>query len=65
MTWNNQVFLVRGPVEMPISLTIEDIFDGVVDPSRQGTDRLSFDITSLRDIITGMGFDLAGLTPVP
>ena len=63
--WSNRILPVRGPVERPIYLTRADIFDGVVEPGRQGTDRLEFDLTSLRDTITTMGLNTVGLTPAP
>ncbi|KAJ5781747.1 uncharacterized protein N7518_010230 [Penicillium psychrosexuale] len=65
MIWSNRIFPVRGPVERPIYLTREDIFDGVVEPGRQGTDCLDFDLTSLRDMITEMGLNTVGLIPAP
>lgn len=65
MVWSNRIFPVRGPVERPIYLTREDIFDGVVEPGRQGTDRLDLDLTSLRDIIVETGLDAVGLIPAP
>ncbi|KAJ5188749.1 hypothetical protein N7491_005070 [Penicillium cf. griseofulvum] len=65
MIWNNRIFPVHGPFERPIYLTKDDLLNGAIASSSQGTDRLEFDITSLREIITKMGLNLVGLTPLP
>ncbi|KAJ5138743.1 uncharacterized protein N7515_003591 [Penicillium bovifimosum] len=65
MIWSNRIFPVHGPFEQPMYLTKDDLLNGAIDSSSQGSDRLVFDIASLREIITEMGLDLVGLTPLP
>ncbi|CAI7674366.1 unnamed protein product [Penicillium palitans] len=65
MIWNNRIFPIHGPVERPIYLTKDDLLNGAIASSSQGSDQLEFDIASLRDIITKTGLDLVGLTPLP
>jgi hypothetical protein len=65
MIWSNRIFPVHGAFERPIYLTKDDLLDGAMASSSQGSDRLEFDIASLRQIITTIGLDLVGLTPLP
>jgi hypothetical protein len=62
--WYNRIFPTHRPFERPIYLTKEDLFNGAVDPESRNV-RLEFDIPSLRDIITRMGLNIVGLTPLP
>ncbi|KXG46832.1 uncharacterized protein PGRI_035780 [Penicillium griseofulvum] len=64
MIRSNRIFPVHGAFEQPIYLTKDDLLDGAMASSSQGSDRLEFDIGSLRQIITTMGLDLVGLTPL-
>lgn len=65
MIWSNRIFPVHGPVERPIYLTKDDLLDGAIASSSEGSDQLEFDIDSLREIITTTGLNLVGLTPLP
>ncbi|KAJ5534322.1 hypothetical protein N7527_000576 [Penicillium freii] len=65
MIWSNRIFPVHGPIERPIYLTKDDLLNGAIAPSSQGSDRLEFDIASLREMTTKMGLNLVGLTPLP
>lgn len=65
MIASNRIFPVHGAFELPIYLTKDDIFNGAIASSSQGSDRLEFDIASLREIITKAGLNLVGLTPLP
>ncbi|KAJ5787440.1 hypothetical protein N7457_002430 [Penicillium paradoxum] len=63
--WSNRIFPVHGPFERPIYLTKDDLLNGAIASSSQGSDRLEFYIASLREIITKMGLNPVGLTPLP
>ena len=65
MIWSNRIFTVHGPFERPIYLTKDDLLNGAIAPSSQGSDRFKFDIASLREITTKLGLNLVGLTPLP
>ncbi|KAJ5170586.1 uncharacterized protein N7500_003369 [Penicillium coprophilum] len=65
MIFSNRLFPVHGPFERPIYLTKEDLLNGAIASSSQGSDRLELDVASLRDIVTNTGLNLVGLTPLP
>ncbi|KAJ5383373.1 hypothetical protein N7517_001284 [Penicillium concentricum] len=64
MIWSNRISLIHGPPERPIYLPKDDLSNGAVDPESRN-DRLEFHIPSLRSIITKMGLNRVGLTPLP